>query len=125
MVLIEMIIAIFFFAVSQAVLLQVFATAQKDNHDSVVLNHALICAEDAAETLGASDDAEQALLSLGFVHQENAYVYASDEGFTVSASILCTEQSAGTLVEVMLTAMQSGNELFTLPAAVYTGVSAP
>ena len=123
MVLIELIIAVFFFALSQAVILQVFAASQKANTNSIQLSRALFCAQDAAESLSSSDDPEQVLLDLGFQKADGAY-QLTEEGFSVRATILREELASGSLVTVTLTGLQQDTELFSFPAASYQGVSA-
>ncbi len=117
--LIEIVIVILFFALSQAIVLQVFARAQQVNHNTELTNHALMRAEDAAETLAVSSDADAALVSLGFVRNGDAYSLTDDEGYRLTATVLRFTQSAGVLTTVELTGYSDDTELFTLPAVRY------
>ena len=65
--LVELTVVILFFALSQAIVLQVFAKAQQVNRETEVLHGALTQARDVAETLAVSDDAEPALAAMGFI----------------------------------------------------------
>jgi len=123
--LVEIVIVILFFALAQTVVLQVFARAQQINRNAVILNHALMRAEDAAETLAAGDDAEEALVSLGFAADREAYGLTDEEGYRLAASINRLTQAEGVLTTVELTAYRDDTLLFTLPAVQYREVSAP
>lgn len=119
--LVELIIVILFFALSQAIVLQVFAKAQQLNRDTEALNRALMQAQDAAEMLAASDSAESALLSLGFTLSENGLYTVQGKGYSITAQVSAQAQGAGTLTSVELAAYRDGAELFRLPAARYRG----
>ncbi len=119
--LVELIIVILFFALSQAIVLQVFAKAQQINRDTEALNRALVTAQDAAETLAVCDSAESALLALGFAPGEGGLYSAQGEGYTITAEISTQLLSTGTLTSVELAAYRDGAELFRLPAAHYRG----
>lgn len=121
----ELLVTVLFFALSQAVVLQVFLKAEQLNRDAQTRNHALLRAEDAAETLAVSGDAEQALLELGYARGGDAYTLTDAEGYTLQATVSRLTQPAGEWVTVSLTAYRQGKALFTLPAVRYQGVSTP
>jgi len=124
--LIEMVVVILFFALSQTIVLQVFAKAQQVNRNAEILNHALMRAEDAAETLAVSDDAETALTELGFTLNADEYRLADEEdGYRLVATVGRFTQPAGVLTTVELKAYRDDTELFTLPASRYREVNAP
>jgi hypothetical protein len=123
--LIEIVIVILFFALSQAVVLQVFAGAQQLNRDAEILNRALMRAEDAAETLAVSGDADAALTSLGFSSDGDGYALSDSEGYRLTATVSRFSQPAGVLTTVELTGYQGDTELFTLPAVRYGEAVAP
>ena len=125
LLLIEMVIVLLFFALSQAVVLQVFTKAQQINRNAEIANHALMRAEDTAETLAAQADAVTALLSLGFVAQENQYVLTDADGYRLEAGVHRLTQPAGTLTTVEINAYQNDHLLFTLPAVQYREATTP
>lgn len=119
--LIELTVAILFFALSQAIVLQVFAHAQQVNRNTQIQHHALVRAKDTAETLAVSDSAEDALLSLGFTADGAGYAVTDPEGYRLTADIHRLTQTMGVLTTVTLTAFQGDVLLFTLPAVRYQG----
>lgn len=121
--LIEITIAILFFALSQAIVLQVFAKANQLNHETLVQNHALMRAEDVAETLAVSDDAEAALLSLGFTSAQDGFEQTSDEGYQLFADVQRLTQPSGVLVTVNLRGLRGDAELFAFPVVRYQEVT--
>jgi hypothetical protein len=121
--LMELVVVVLFFALSQAVILQVFAKAEQINRNAQIQNHALIQAENVAETLAVSDDAQQALLSLGFARDGDVYTLTDTEGYRLQATVSRLSQPAGEWVTVDLKAYRQELELFTLPAVRYQGVT--
>lgn len=123
--LIELMVVILFFALSQAIVLRVFARAQSLNHEAQVTNIALMRAEDTAETLAVSTNTEVALQSLGFVSQDGRYELVSPDGYRLTASISRFSQPSGELTTVELHAYRGTAELFAMPAVRYQGVNTP
>lgn len=121
----ELLVAVLFFTLCQVVILQVFTKAEQINRNAQIRNHALMQAENAAETLAVSDDAEQALLALGFAGDGGNYTLIDLEGYRLQAEISYVMQPAGNFTSVELKAYQQEKELFTLPVVCYRGVSAP
>ena len=107
-VLIELVIVLIFFALSQVAIVQVFAAAQQKTNESRLLNEALLTAQDAAEQLALSDDPEAGL-----------YRYQSPAGYAVVARITRLTQPNGALVSVQLSVQQGDATLFTLPVNRY------
>ena len=126
--LIELMIVLLFFALSQAIILQVFASAQQTNRTVSLRNAALMQAQNTAEFLAvATTDAETALLSLGYTADSDALFIADhpSEGYQLTAQISRFTQPSGVLTTVTITARQEGRPLFTLPAVRYQGVRLP
>jgi hypothetical protein len=120
----ELVVVVLFFTLSLAVILQVFAKAEQLNRSAQIQNNALIQAESVAETLAVSDNAEQALLSLGFLREESAYTLTDAEGYRLQATVSRLTQPAGEWVTVDLKAYRQDQELFTLPVVRYREVTA-
>ena len=124
MLMIELAIVLVFFAVTQAITLQVFAKAQQMNRDAATVNRALTDAEEAAETLSVSQDPESALALLGFSQTADGWQTDSGKGYRLTATVDRLMQPAGVLVSITLRAYQGDAELFTLPTRLYQkGVS--
>ena len=116
--LIELVIVLFFFALSQTIILQVFARAQQINLQAQAQSFALLAAEDVAETLAVSDRPEDTLLSLGFMQTQNHF-QRTDSRFLLNASITRFTQPSGMLTTITISATRGDNTLFTLPAVRY------
>ena len=109
MLLIELVIAILFFSLSQVAIVQVFAAAQQKASDSRALHAALMAAEDVAERLSREDEPEAALLGMGFMDK--------DGGFVLSGG-------AGELISATVSARREDVELLALPCAYYVAEEA-
>lgn len=119
MLLIELVIVLLFFSLSQVVVVQVFAAAQKKAVDSRITHAALTMAQDVAERLSCVDEPEGLLNELGFAECDEAYVLTDGGGFELCAQVARTGQSAGVLKTVTLTATRGGEVLFAFPCATY------
>lgn len=123
MLLIELVIVLIFFSLSQAVILQVFGMAQRKTEQSRVTNAALAMAQDVADALCFADSPDDALLSMRFAGADGRYVYDGGDGFDLYADVGREETGAGAMLTVSLRAVRGDRELFVLPAARYAEVS--
>ena len=119
-VLIELVIVLIFFSLSQAVLVQVFAAAQQKTSHSRLMNDALLAAQDTAEQLSQADDPEALLGALGYQLDGGLYRYDAPAGFSLTAQVSRLTQPGGTLTSVQLSAAQGDAALFTLPVQCYS-----
>lgn len=117
-VLVELVIVLIFFSLSQVILVQVFAMAQHKNVQSRLTGDALLAAQDAAEQLALCDDPEALLKSLGFA-QEGGLYRREAAGYSLEAAIARLSQPGGALLSVRLTAEAEDATLFTLPVTRY------
>ncbi len=118
-VLVELIIVILFFALSQMVVLQVFAAAQEKTTANAARSAAMLAVQDTLECLSVSDDAENTLEQLGYVREGAGYRREESHGVELTAVINRLSQPAGVLTKVALTALQGGEELFCFPSIHY------
>ena len=124
--LVELTVVILFFALSQAIVLQVFAKAQQVNRDTAALHGALTQARDVAETLAVSDDAQAALAAMGFVSPpDGGPPSLAGDGYRLTAELSRLTQPSGVITTVTLTALRGDDVLFTLPATRYKGGVSP
>ena len=123
MLLIELVLVLIFFSLSQAVVLQAFALAQQKTADSRATNAALSMAQDVAEVVSAAERPDAALLSLRFAGEDGRYVYVDENGFDLYADVQREDAAGGVLYTVSLRAERAGRVLFTFPAARYAEVS--
>lgn len=123
--LVELTVVLLFFALSQAIVLQVFAKAQQLNRETEAQHQALTQARDVAETLAVSDQAEATLAAMGFAPQEGGTLAYAGEGYRLSAAINRLTQTTGVITTVTLTAWRGDTQLFELPATRYQGGATP
>ena len=129
--LVEILIAVFFFMISATVLVRVFATSKTMTTRSGVETLALTEAQNVAETLYAADDPEASLAELSFRSSHGAwsrdygdftlYVTGSlvpagaDEMWQGEVSAFYKQRNTGT-------ARLEDEEMFTLSCTRYEGV---
>lgn len=124
--LVELTVVVLFFALSQAIVLQVFAKAQQINRETAVLHGALTQARDVAETLAVSDDVQPTLYAMGFVSPpEGGSPSLAGDGYRLTADISRLTQPSGVITTVTLTALRGETVLFTFPATRYKGGVSP
>ena len=119
MLLIELVIVIIFFSLSQVVLVQVFAGAQSKTKDSERLNFAMLSMQDIAEQLSNEQDPDSLLRGLGFSGENGQYVYSTDRGVDLFADVQRVSHDYGQMLTVELRARQGEKELFVFPSVRY------
>jgi Tfp pilus assembly protein PilV len=117
LVLLELLIALAFFAVSAMIASGVLARAHQIGLDSRRTTEALFIAQDWAERIAASDDPATLIKSAGTV-VEDGYAIEQD-GYTVHAVVAPEATGAGILYDIRLTVSAKGKALITLPASRY------
>ena len=117
--LIELLIVILFFSLSQVLMVRVFASAHTKSYESVQLRRALMTCEDLAEQLSISEEPDALLLHQGFNGQDGSYVYTSEHGFDVYVLCHREEKPAGTLLSSTITAQKDENVIISLPVSLY------
>ena len=120
MLLIELVIVILFFALSQVVIVQVFAHTEKKNQDTARLNQSMVFAENILERLCNDRNPDGMLIREGFVgNGSSTYTYTQIPGVEFSAYVSHFQQPSGELVNVELTARQGDAVMFSLPSVQY------
>ncbi len=117
--LIELLIVILFFSLSQVVMVRVFASAHEKSHNSVQLRHALMACQDVAEQLSVSEEPDALLLRLDFNGEDGSYFRCDEHGFDVYVHCQREETAAGTLLTSTVTAQKENREILTLPVSLY------
>ena len=117
--LIELLIVILFFSLSQVVMVRVFASAHEKSHDSVQLRHAMMACEDLAEQLSVSEDPDVLLLQQDFTGSDGSYFRCDEHGFDLYVQCQQEETEAGALLNSIITAKKDGSEILSLPVALY------
>ncbi|MBE5814216.1 MAG: hypothetical protein E7320_03280 [Clostridiales bacterium] len=117
--LIELLIVILFFSLSQVVMVRVFASAHEKSHTSVQLRHALIACQDVAEQLSVSENPDALLLKLEFSGEDGSYFRCEEKGFDIYVHCSQEDTAAGTLLTSTVTAQKDNNEILSLPVSLY------
>lgn len=116
--LVELLIVLLFFMLASTTLMEIFGAAKMNSSRAGASNAALMQVQNLAEQLYAAEDVEQALETLGFAKEGEKWSLNGGE-YELIASYLYTQDEAGVLRQVELTAMYHGETLFTLPATRY------
>ncbi|MBE5777854.1 MAG: hypothetical protein E7331_00825 [Clostridiales bacterium] len=117
--LIELIIVLLFFALSQTVVVSMFAASHEKAEHSSLLSSALMYTEGVAERLSIEENPDTALLEMGYAGGDGNYAYTDPQGFDVSVSLRREEKAAGEMIYATITATGNGSELVSLPVQRY------
>lgn len=90
--LVEIMIAVLFFALCSTVILETFMAARQFNHKSGVESRALAAVQDVNEQLYAADDAAALLQELGFEQMQDGWLREDDE---YRLKLVLNEENAG------------------------------
>ena len=128
----ELIIALLFFSVSGAVILRVFASADKRSRANAEKENAMICAQSIAETYSELGNAGEALMTVfsqacEFDDESGLYSIkldsycrpATDGNITMSAAEERERTMSGELSELTITFLNDKEELFSLVCSAY------
>jgi Tfp pilus assembly protein PilV len=123
LVLLELLIALAFFAVSAVIGAGVLASAYRIGMDSRHETDALFVAQNWAERIAAADDPVAPLKAQGAGVDGN---YRFEDGdYTVVASVNPEDTGAGTLYDIRLTVSRGDKALAQLPASRYVPEGVP
>ena len=121
--LIELIVVIFFFSISAAITLQVFALAYQRSHESSDTTFALVIAQDWAEQSSMGADPEETLIEGGWIMADGLYLWNGEGKFPMTAEISREATAAGEIVSVVFEVYIAGpcetKLLYTLPVDRY------
>lgn len=117
--LIELIIVLLFFALSQTVVVSMFASSHEKAEKSSTLSAALLYSENISEQLSREAQPDTALQEMGFAGEDGLYFYSDAAGFDVQVSITRTEKPMGEMLCITVTALHEGEELLSLPVQNY------
>ena len=117
--LIELLIVILFFSLSQVIMVRVFASAHEKSHESVQLRHALMACQDVSEQLSVSEEPSALLLSQDFSGGDGSYFRCDEHGFDLYVYCQREETPAGTLLSSTVTARKDDTEILSLPVSLY------
>ncbi len=126
----EMTIALLFFSISGAVIIRVFAAADKKSRESSARESAVLFAQSAAEAYSVGNGAEEALtLAFGAAPEADGgeYFMSFDEEFSpaeggeilLSAKETSQEIGGGTLLRMTLDFTMNGEPLYSVECSAY------
>ena len=125
--LVELLLVIFFFMISAAILVQVFADAKLKSRTAHATNASMLEAQNVAEDLYVTDSPAAVLNGYGFNEKDGVWTLEKD-GYLLRVTILEEETDSGILRKcdvsgVEVTHDQSGAEkestLLTIPSTRY------
>ena len=125
--LVELLLVIFFFMISAAILVQVFADAKLKSRTAHATNASMLEAQNVAEDLYVAETPDTVLKDYGFNEKDGVWTLEKD-GYLLRVTILEEETDSGILRKcdvsgVEVTHEQSGdvkeNTLLTIPSTRY------
>ena len=116
--LVEIIIAVLFFALSATVVLEVFATSYLQTTYAQACNEAVAEVQNLAARLYVSEEPETLLGSDGFELQGDTW-QREDENFTLYVTLKTDDSASGILREAQITAVRGERVILEIPCAHY------
>lgn len=129
----ELIIALLFFSISGAVILKLFAAADKKTRENARKERAIICAQSIAEAYSELGDTEQAFKAVfsenvkpeetggGFsIRLDGNFTPAPDGGVVLKISELREKTASGELTTLTISFDSESGELYSLVCSAYS-----
>ena len=116
--LVELLLVVFFFMISAAILVQVFADARLKSRTAHATNASMLEAENIADELYAAKDPDAVLADYGFAAEDGGWVLQKD-GYLLKVTLREEETEAGTLRTYDVSGIEGENILMTLPSSRY------
>lgn len=114
--LVELLIVVMFFMLTTTVLLEVFAKANNFSTRSELLTVSMVRAQNIADQLIASKDAEAYLTAQGFEKQDDRWTL-SENGYDLTVFITPETDEAGTFYRQSVRVSAGAEELYELPCS--------
>ena len=116
--LVELLLVIFFFMISAAILVQVFADARLKSRTARATNASMLEAENIADELYAAKTPDAVLADYGFAAEGCGWVLRKD-GYLLKVMLREEETEAGILRTYDVSGIEGENTLMTLPSSRY------
>ena len=116
--LVEILIAVLFFALSATVLLEMFVASRSQSAYAGLCGEALCTAQNLADELYAADDAQALLTQAGFALEDGVYTL-EDGDYTLAVTLAERQTQAGALREAEVSALRGDETLIRLPCSRY------
>ena len=116
--LVELLLVIFFFMISAAILVQVFADAKLKSRTAHATNFSMLDAQNIAEELYSAEDPDAVLAEYGFTADGEGWILQKD-GYELQITLKTEETAGGTLRTYNVSGIEKGKTLLTLPSTRY------
>ena len=116
--LVELLLVIFFFMISAAILVQVFADAKLKSRTAHATNASMLEAQNIAEDLYAAEDPDAMLNAYGFTSKDGVLILERD-GYFLKVTVREQETEAGVLRTYDVSGVEGDKTLLTLPSTRY------
>lgn len=116
--LVEILIAVLFFALAATVVLDAFVIARSQSREAAAYNTALAQAQDVADRLYVSGDAQSVLEDAGFTLEDGEWTRASED-FMLAVTLSEQATAAGVMRVTEVRAERAETTLFDLPCSRY------
>ena len=116
--LVEIMIAVLFFALSSTVVLETFVVTRNQSRLADVYNVALMEAQNIADKIYASGEVEQTLEQAGFTQEGDVWTY-TEEVYNLRVVVSEEETEAGVLLSAEVSAVHQDEAILTLPCSRY------
>ena len=116
--LVEIMIAVLFFALSSTVVLQTFVVTRNQSRLAGVYDEALMEAQNIADQLYVSDHVAETLRKAGFRQDEYGWTL-QEELYDLRVMLSEEKTAAGKLVNAKISVVHNENPLLTLPCTRY------
>ena len=116
--LVEIMIAVFFFALSSTVILETFVVTRNQSRLAGVYDEALMEAQNIADRLYVAEDVIATLEQAGFQQDEHGWEL-QEELYNLRVTVAEEETAAGVLLKAEVSAVHNDNPLLTLPCLRY------
>ena len=113
--LVELLLVIFFFMISAAILVQVFADAKLKSRTAHATNASMLEAQNIAEDLYAAEDPDAVLNAYGFISKDGTLILEKD-GYFLKVTIREQEMESGVLRTYDVSGVEGDKTLLTLPS---------
>ena len=113
--LVELLLVIFFFMISAAILVQVFADAKMKSRTAYATNAAMLEAENIAEDLYATETPDEVLAGYGFAEEDGGWLLHRD-GYLLKVTLREEETESGVLKSYDISGIEGDKTLLTLPS---------
>lgn len=116
--LVEIMIAVLFFALSSTVILETFVVTRNQSRLADVYNVALMEAQNIADKLYAADDVDETLKQAGFTQDGDVWTY-TEAIYNLRVTVTEEETAAGVLLNAEVSAVHQDDAILTLPCSRY------